>query len=224
MPKYTLAVPLLALGVLPVLLGSFESYLAGRKDLSAGLDNLLARLEFFRSRVLDDGSALERVQVLEAGLDLFLDQPHLRRRCRCNGSVVATSQHTQPACHARCRVRCLRDSAMDVVSRDPMEGKVLSGEGVSSMLRLPDSSSCRCLRITFSITSTGSLHLHSFPGNEGHETDRHNHRNRRRWGGNNAAKGSHATFAGLQAARNFDDPGRPNRRNNFAHLVSRWKA
>ena len=48
MPKYTFAVPLLALGVLPLLLGSFESYLAGRADLSAGLDNLLGRLEFFQ--------------------------------------------------------------------------------------------------------------------------------------------------------------------------------
>ena len=74
-PKYTLAVPLLALGVLPVLLFSFESYLAGRADLSEHLDNLLGRLDFFRSRVLDDESALERAQVLEAGLDLFLDQP-----------------------------------------------------------------------------------------------------------------------------------------------------
>ena len=74
-PKYTFAVSLLALGVLPVLLVSFESYLAGRADLSAYLDNLLGRLDFFRSRVLDDDSALERAQVLEAGLDLFLDQP-----------------------------------------------------------------------------------------------------------------------------------------------------
>ena len=74
-PKYTLAVPLLALGVLPVLLVSFESYLAGRADLLEHLDNLLGRLDFFRSRVLDDDSALERAQVVEAGLDLFLDQP-----------------------------------------------------------------------------------------------------------------------------------------------------
>ena len=74
-PKYTFAVSLLALGVLPLLLVSFESYLAGRADLSASLDNLLGRLDFFQSRVLDDDSALERAQVLEAGLDLFLDQP-----------------------------------------------------------------------------------------------------------------------------------------------------
>ena len=74
-PKYTFAVSLLALGILPMLLVSFESYLAGRADLSAYLDNLLGRLDFFRSRVLDDDSALVRAQVLEAGLDLFLDHP-----------------------------------------------------------------------------------------------------------------------------------------------------
>jgi len=74
-PKYTFAVPLLALGVLPMLLVSFESYLAGRADLSASLDNLMGRLDFFQSRVLDDDSALMRAQVLEAGLDLFLDHP-----------------------------------------------------------------------------------------------------------------------------------------------------
>lgn len=74
-PKYTLAVPLVALGVLPLLLGSFERYLEGRADLSAGLENLLGRLEFFQDQVLDDDSALERAQVLEAGLDLFLENP-----------------------------------------------------------------------------------------------------------------------------------------------------
>jgi len=74
-PKYTFAVLLLALGVLPVLLVSFESYLAGRADLSGYLDNLMGRLDFFQSRVLDDDSALVRAQVLKAGLHLFLDQP-----------------------------------------------------------------------------------------------------------------------------------------------------
>ncbi|MDQ3776531.1 MAG: O-antigen ligase family protein [Pseudomonadota bacterium] len=74
-PKYTLAAPMVALGALPLLLGSFESYLEGREDLSAGLDNVLGRLEFFQDQVLDDASALERAQVLEAGLDLFLENP-----------------------------------------------------------------------------------------------------------------------------------------------------
>jgi O-antigen ligase len=74
-PKYTLVVPLVALGASPLLLASFESYLEGRRDLSAGLTNLLARLEFLQDRVLDDYSARERAQVLEAGLDLFLENP-----------------------------------------------------------------------------------------------------------------------------------------------------
>lgn len=74
-PKYTLVIPFVVLGALSVFLGSFESYLEGREDLSAGLDNLLGRLEFFEDQVLDDDSALERVQVLEAGLDLFLRNP-----------------------------------------------------------------------------------------------------------------------------------------------------
>jgi O-antigen ligase len=66
---------MVALGALPLLLGSFESYLEGREDLSAGFDNLLGRLEFFQDQALDDSSALERAQVLEAGLDLFLRNP-----------------------------------------------------------------------------------------------------------------------------------------------------
>jgi O-antigen ligase/polysaccharide polymerase Wzy-like membrane protein len=74
-PRYTLAAPMVALGALPLLLGSFESYLEGREDLSAGLDNILGRLEFFQDHALDDFSALERAQVLEAGLDLFLRNP-----------------------------------------------------------------------------------------------------------------------------------------------------
>ena len=131
-PKYTLAVPLVALGALPLLLGSFESYLSGREDLSEGLDNILARLEFFQDQALDDDSALERAQVLEAGLDLFLENPIFGAGAGATHLWSLAEQHTQPACHARCRVRCLRDSAMVVVSRDPMEGKVFSGQDVSA--------------------------------------------------------------------------------------------
>ncbi len=74
-PKYTLALALVALGALPMLLASFESYLSGRDDLVARLDDILGRLEFFQHQTFDDGSALERAQVLEAGLDLFLQNP-----------------------------------------------------------------------------------------------------------------------------------------------------
>jgi len=63
------------LGALPLLLGSFESYLSGREDLADGLDNILTRLRFFQVPAFDDDSALERVLVLEAGLDLFLESP-----------------------------------------------------------------------------------------------------------------------------------------------------
>ncbi|MGH8526002.1 MAG: O-antigen ligase family protein, partial [Gammaproteobacteria bacterium] len=74
-PKYSLAFPLVALGTLPLLLGVFESYLSGREDLADVLDNMLDRLDFFQRRAFDDDSGLERVQVLEVGLDLFLENP-----------------------------------------------------------------------------------------------------------------------------------------------------
>jgi O-antigen ligase len=75
LPKYTLALPLVALGVLPLLLSSFEDYLSGREDLAGGLTNIQARLEFFQDQVLDDDSALERAQVMEAGVELFRQNP-----------------------------------------------------------------------------------------------------------------------------------------------------
>ena len=74
-PKYTLALPLVALGVLPLLLGSFENYLSGREDLAEGLANIQARLEFFQDQVLDDDSALARAQGLDAGVELFRQNP-----------------------------------------------------------------------------------------------------------------------------------------------------
>ena len=75
LPRYTLALPLVALGALPLLLGSFENYLSGREDLAEGLANIQARLEFFQDQILDDDSALDRAQVLEAGVELFRQNP-----------------------------------------------------------------------------------------------------------------------------------------------------
>jgi O-antigen ligase len=96
-PKYTLAAPFVALGALPSLLGSFESYLSGREDLAAGLGNILARLEFFQNRVLDDDSALERAQVLEAGLDLFRENPIFGAGAGATDLwSLRTSTHNQP--------------------------------------------------------------------------------------------------------------------------------
>lgn len=74
-PRYTLAIALVALLALPMLLAGFESYVSGRGDLSGGLDDILGRLEFFQNQNLDDFSALERAQVLEAGIALFLEHP-----------------------------------------------------------------------------------------------------------------------------------------------------
>ncbi|MGQ0593372.1 MAG: O-antigen ligase family protein [Gammaproteobacteria bacterium] len=74
-PKYTLAIALVGLGALPMLLAGFESYVSGRDDLAGGLDDILGRLDFFQHQTFDDGSALERAQVLEAGLALFLKHP-----------------------------------------------------------------------------------------------------------------------------------------------------
>lgn len=74
-PKYTLVLPFVALAILPLLLGSFEDYLGGREDLAEGLANIQARLDFFQNKVLDDDSALERAQVLDAGVELFLQNP-----------------------------------------------------------------------------------------------------------------------------------------------------
>ena len=95
-PKYTLAVALVALGALPLLLGSFQSYLEGREDLSEGLDNLLGRLEFFQDRVMDDDSALERAQVAEAGLDLFLENPIFGAGAGATHLWSLTDTHNQP--------------------------------------------------------------------------------------------------------------------------------
>ena len=74
-PRYTLAIALVAFLALPMLLAGFESYVSGRGDLSGGLNDILARLEFFQIPNLDDFSALERARVLEAGLALFLEHP-----------------------------------------------------------------------------------------------------------------------------------------------------
>ena len=74
-PKYTLAIALVVLGGQAMLHASFENYLSGRSDLAAGLDDILGQLEFFQYLTLDDSSALQRMQVLEAGLALFLEHP-----------------------------------------------------------------------------------------------------------------------------------------------------
>ena len=73
LPKYSFVFPLVAFAVLPLLLSIFTSYLQAHQD--QGLDNILARLDFFQTRSLDDDSAQQRMAVLEAGWRIFLDNP-----------------------------------------------------------------------------------------------------------------------------------------------------
>ena len=126
MPKYTLALPFVALVVFPLLLSSFENYLSGRADLAEGLANIQARLEFFQDQVLDDASALERAQVLEAGTELFLRNPIVGAGAGATELVVATGKYTQPACKAWRRVWCLWDSHLDLAGRYPLDRPPLS--------------------------------------------------------------------------------------------------
>ena len=73
LPKYSFVFPLVAFAVLPLLLSIFISYLQAHQD--QGLDNILARLDFFQTQSLDDDSAQQRMAVLEAGWRIFLENP-----------------------------------------------------------------------------------------------------------------------------------------------------
>ena len=75
LPKYSFVFPIVAFAVLPLLLSIFTSYIQAHQD--EGLDNILARLDFFQTRSLDDDSAQERIAVLEGGWRIFLDNPIL---------------------------------------------------------------------------------------------------------------------------------------------------
>jgi O-antigen ligase len=73
LPKYSFVFPLVAFAILPLLLSIFISYLQAHQD--QGLDNVLARLDFFQTQSLDDNSAQQRMAVLEAGWRIFLENP-----------------------------------------------------------------------------------------------------------------------------------------------------
>jgi O-antigen ligase len=74
-PKSSFIFPIVISAILPLLLVGFKSYLQGRQDLDLGLDNILGRLDFFQTRSLEDDSAQERFEVLEAGWRIFLENP-----------------------------------------------------------------------------------------------------------------------------------------------------
>ena len=69
------AVTVVALIAIPLAMGSLTSYLNTRAEFSGGLANLEQRLAFMSDRRLDDQSAVERVEVMEAGWRKFLSNP-----------------------------------------------------------------------------------------------------------------------------------------------------
>lgn len=57
------------------LLGSFENYVESRQELAAASSNILSRLDFFSTFKFNDDSSEERAGVIQAGWDLFLQNP-----------------------------------------------------------------------------------------------------------------------------------------------------
>ena len=77
LPKYSFVIAIIAVVFLPLLLAIFKSYLLERQDLDAGASNIFARLDFFQTHSLNDSSAQERLSVLKAGWEIFLENPIL---------------------------------------------------------------------------------------------------------------------------------------------------
>jgi O-antigen ligase len=73
LPKSTIIFTVILLFILPVLFSNFEYYLLERNDLESGVNNLISRLNFFQDHDQSDDSSLERLEVLNAGIDLFLN-------------------------------------------------------------------------------------------------------------------------------------------------------
>ena len=65
----------IALTILLVFIGSFESYISSRDEFEDAANNILSRLNFFSSFTFDDDSSEERADVIQAGWDLFLQNP-----------------------------------------------------------------------------------------------------------------------------------------------------
>ena len=74
-PRSTIVLPILGILFLPSLIGLIETYLLGRADIGRGLDDILARLDFFQTFSAVDFSAQERALVRDMGIDLFLQNP-----------------------------------------------------------------------------------------------------------------------------------------------------
>jgi len=75
LPKSAFVTMAIILGIALAFLGSFESYLNSRQELEAASSNILSRLDFFSTLKFDDDSSEERADVIQAGWDMFLQNP-----------------------------------------------------------------------------------------------------------------------------------------------------
>lgn len=75
LPKSAMIATAVALAIVLVYLGSFETYLHSRQEFDGASSNILARLNFFSSYSFDDDSSEERAGVILAGWELFLQNP-----------------------------------------------------------------------------------------------------------------------------------------------------
>jgi len=75
LPKSAAISLTIAIGILLVFVGSFESYISSREDFEDAATNILSRLNFFSSFTFDDDSSEERAGVIQAGWELFLQNP-----------------------------------------------------------------------------------------------------------------------------------------------------
>lgn len=85
-PRRALLLPIVGATFLAAMSAVLISYVSGRADLEAGMTNLIDRVNFFQSGSLGDSSSLERLYVLEAGLQMFADNPVL-------GAGAGTTRH-----------------------------------------------------------------------------------------------------------------------------------
>lgn len=75
LPKSAVVSLTIAIAILLVFIGSFESYISSREEFEDAATNILSRLNFFSCFSFDDDSSEERAGVIQAGWELFLQNP-----------------------------------------------------------------------------------------------------------------------------------------------------
>jgi O-antigen ligase len=75
LPRSAVISLVVAISILLVFIGSFESYISSREEFEDAATNILSRLNFFSSFTFDDDSSEERAGVIQAGWELFLQNP-----------------------------------------------------------------------------------------------------------------------------------------------------